>query len=509
MGLNVRVFDGAGGVGGTWWYNRYPGARVDAPSSPFYAYTFSEDLVNEWQWTETQTSQSSVLAYLEHFADRFDLRKDIRFQTWITDARFDEACNRWTVETDGGETAEAQFLICATGALFIANKPDYPGFEDFAGECYHTGRWPHDPVSFAGKRVGVIGTGSSGIQAIPEIAKEAAHVTVFQRTPQYSLPARNRPLTEEVLSDYRKDWAALRDSMYKRGGWPFKTTRRRADEHTPQERRAIYEELWEEGGIHLSINSFRGVLVNQELNEEVSQFVRDKISEIVKDPETAQKLLPDYLFGTKRLILDNGYFETYNRDNVSLVDLRQDPILSFGPSSVRTSQHEHPIDLLVLATGFDAVTGSMLNINPKGLGGVSLARKWEERFSTYLGATVPDFPNLFMIHGPSSPGVLYTMPLGGERTTAWIARCIRHMRDRELGSMNATDDAAARWDKEVNEMADQTLYPRTNSWYVGANIPGKPRQFLAHVRGSQYFERLNQVAEDGYEGFVFKGSQKT
>lgn len=506
LGLNVRVFDGAGGVGGTWWYNRYPGARVDAPSSPFYGYTFSDELVKEWDWTETQTSQASVLAYLEHFADRFDLRKDIQFETWISDARFDESSQQWTVETAAGDTATAQFLICATGALFIANKPDYLGFDDFAGECYHTGRWPHEPVSFAGKRVGVIGTGSSGIQAIPEIAKDAAHVTVFQRTPQYSLPARNKPLTTEALNQYRADWDELRDSMYKRGGWPFKTTKRRAADHTPEERRAIYEALWEEGGIHLSINSFRGVLVNKELNEEVSEFVRDKIRETVQDPETARKLLPEYLFGTKRLILDNGYFETYNRDNISLVDLRENPIESFNSTGIQTAESEHPIDMLVLATGFDAVTGSMLNINPKGIGGVSLAQKWEDRFNTYLGATIPDFPNMFLIHGPSSPGVLYTMPLGGERTTQWIADCIQHLRANGLGSISATDEAAAGWDKEVNDMADQTLYPQTNSWYVGANIPGKPRQFLAHVRGSQYFDRLQQIADAGYEGFVFKDS---
>jgi len=501
LGLNVRTFDGAGGVGGTWWYNRYPGARVDAPSSPFYAYTFSEDLVNEREWDETQTSQASVLAYLEHFADRFDLRKDIQFETWITGASYDERNQRWSVTTSEGQTVTAQFLICATGALFIANKPDYPGFDDFTGECYHTGRWPHEPVSFAGKRVAVIGTGSSGIQAIPEIAKDAQHVTVFQRTPQYSLPARNRPIEKEELSRYRENWKELRESMYRRGGWPFQTTRRKAAEHTWEERHAIYEEMWEEGGIHLSINSFRGVLVNKELNDEVSDFVRDKIRQMVRDPATAEKLLPDYHIGTKRLILDNGYFETYNRDNVSLVDLREDAIESFSPGSVQTKNAEHQIDMLVLATGFDAVTGSMLNINPQGVGGISLEQKWSERFDTYLGATIPGFPNLFMIHGPSSPGVLYTMPLGGERTVQWIGECVQYLKKNGLGSIDATDQASARWNEEINQMADQTLYPLTNSWYVGANIPGKPRQFLAHVRGSQFFDRLSEVASAGYEGF--------
>jgi len=504
MGLRVRAFDGAGGVGGTWWYNRYPGARVDAPSSPFYAYTFSQELVDEWEWTETQTPGPSVLAYLEHVAERFDLLEDIQFETWVTDARYDEAGQRWTIETDTGETASAQFLVCAVGALFVANMPDYPGINEFAGECFHTGRWPHEKVSFAGKRVGVIGTGSSGIQSIPEIAKEAEHVTVFQRTPQYALPARNRPLTRDEISRYREDWDDLRTSMRRRGGWPFKTNRRRASDHTPEERHAVYEELWEQGGIHLSINSYVGVLADEDLNGEVSEFVRSKIRSIVRDPETARKLMPDYHFATKRLILDNGYFETYNRDNVSLVDLREDPIEAFTPSSVRTKHGEHPIDMLVLATGFDAVSGSMLKLNPKGRGGLSLAQKWQARFDNYLGTTIAGFPNLFMIHGPGAPGVFFTMPLGGELTTAWIADCIRHVREKDLGAVEATEEAEASWDREINEIADRTLYPRTNSWYMGANIPGKPRQFLGHLRGSQYFDRLLEVAEAGYEGFAFE-----
>lgn len=501
MGLRVRAFDGAGGVGGTWWYNRYPGARVDAPSSPFYAYTFSQALVDEWEWTETQTSQASVLAYLEHVADRFDLRKDIQFETWVTDARYDEAGQRWTIETSTGETATAQFLICAVGALFVANMPDYPGIDDFAGECYHTGRWPHEPVSFVGKRVGVIGTGSSGIQSIPEIAAEAAHLTVFQRTPQFALPARNRPLAEDELAGFRSNWAELRESMRRRGGWPFKTNRRRAADYPPEERQAIYEALWEEGGIHLMINSFVGVLADEALNGEVSDFVRAKMREIVRAPATARKLMPDYHIGTKRMILDNGYFETYNRDNVTLVDLREDPIRSFSETSVITAEGEHPIDMLVLATGFDAVSGSMLNLNPKGRDGLSLEEKWGARFDNYLGATIAGFPNLFMIHGPGAPGVFFTMPLGGERTMDWIGGCISHLREQGLGAVEATTAAEADWDREINEIANRTLYPRTDSWYMGANVPGKPRQFLGHLRGSQYFDRLEEVAATGYAGF--------
>ncbi len=508
MGLSVRAFDGAGGVGGTWWHNRYPGARVDAPSSPFYAYTFSKELVDEWEWTETQTAGPDVLAYLEHVADRFDLRKDIQFNTRVDDARWDDATQRWTIETAQGEEASARFLICATGALFVANKPDYPGIDDFAGPVHHTGRWPHEPVSFEGKRVAVIGTGSSGVQAIPEIAKTADHVTVFQRTAQYALPARNRPLTAEELQAYRDDWVDLRGSMYHRGGWPFPTTRLKAWDHTPQERQARYEEMWAEGGMHLSINSYVGVMADEELNKEVGDFVRAKIHEIVDDPETARKLTPDYLFGTKRLILDNGYFETYNRDNVSLVDLRDDPITAFTATSVQTEHGEHPIDMLVLATGYDAVSGSMLQLNPQGRGGVRLDQKWDQRFDTYLGMTVSGFPNLFMIHGPQSPGVLYTMPLGGERHVAWIEGCIRHLDEHDLGTIEATENAEAAWDQEISDLANRTLYPRTNSWYTGANIPGKPRQFLAHPMGSRYFKRLDEIAADGFDGFVFEPAQQ-
>lgn len=503
MGLQVRVFDGAGGVGGTWWYNRYPGARVDAPSAPFYAYTFSKDLVDEWEWTETQSTSADVLRYVEHVADRFDLRKDIQFRTRITDARWDDTTQRWTVQTEHGDHASARFLICATGALFVANKPDYPGIDDFAGPVHHTGRWPHEPVSFEGKRVAVIGTGSSGVQAIPEIAKTAAHVTVFQRTAQYALPARNRPLTAEELQQYRDDWANLRESMIRRGGWPFTTSRLKASDYTPEERHARYEQLWNEGGIHLSINSYVGVMTDEALNAEIGDFVKAKIHEIVRDPDTARKLTPNYFFGTKRLILDNGYFETFNRDNVTLVDLREDPITRFTPTAIVTEHGEHAVDMLVLATGFDAVSGSMLQLNPHGRNGVRLSEQWDARFESYLGMAIAGFPNLFMIHGPQSPGVLYTMPLGAERHVAWIERCIRHLDEHRLGTIEATDDAAAAWDAEVSGIADRTLYPRTNSWYTGANIPGKPRQFLAHPMGSRYFDRLDEVADAGFPGFVF------
>ncbi len=504
MGLSVRAFDGASDVGGTWWYNRYPGARVDAPSSPFYAYTFSQDLVDEWVWPETQSTQADVLAYVEHVADKFDLRKDIQFDTFVSDARYDEDLQLWTIETDRGEQVTARFLICAVGALFVANKPDYIGIDDFAGDIHHTGRWPHDPVSFEGKRVGVIGTGSSGVQCIPEIAKTADHVTVFQRTPQFALPARNRPLLQEDLEQYREGWDELRTSMRRRGGWPFKVSKLRATDHSFEERQERYEEMWERGGMHLAINSFTGVYVDEELNDEIGEFVRGKIRGIVDDPETARKLMPSYAFGTKRLILDNGYFAAYNRDNVTLVDLRDDPIEAFTETGVHTANDDHPIDVLVLATGFDAVSGSMLKLNPKGRNGTPLKEKWAERFDNHLGMTIAGYPNLFMIHGPGAPGVFFTMPLGAELQTAWIESCIRHLDEAGLGAIEATEEAEASWDAEINGIANRTLYPRTNSWYMGANIPGKPRQFLGHLMGSQYFDRLTEVADGGFEGFVLE-----
>jgi len=504
LNLSVQGFDAAGDVGGTWWYNRYPGARVDAPSTPFYAYTFSQELVDEWDWSETQSSSDQVRAYLEHVTAKFDLRRSIQFDTWVEDAWFDEANQRWVIRTHTGDEFTARFLICAVGALFVAHKPDYPGIDEFAGPCYHTGRWPHEPVSFTGKRVGVIGTGSSGIQAIPEIAKEAAHVTVFQRTPQFALPARNRALVQGETAQYQENWDDHRHSMRRRGGWPFATAKLRASEATAEERQARFEEMWALGGINLLINSFAGAVVDPELNEEISEFVRDKIRNIVTDPAVAQKLMPDYHIGTKRMILDNGYFETYNRENVTLVDLRHEPITRFTQTEAKTSSGDYPLDMLVLATGYDAVSGSMLNLNPRGRDGVSLAKKWESRFTTNFGISVAGFPNLFMIHGPGSPGVFFSMPLGAELQVQWIGDSIRHLQEQGLATMETTIEAETAWDEEIQQIANGTLYPRTDSWYLGANIPGKPRQFLGHLRGSQYFDQLVEVAEQGFEGFVFK-----
>jgi cation diffusion facilitator CzcD-associated flavoprotein CzcO len=509
MGLSVRVYDGASDVGGTWWYNRYPGARVDGPGSPFYCYTFSEELMQEWDWEETQSEQSAVLAYLEHVADRFDLRRDIQFETWVEDARYDEAAQRWTVQTNTGVRASAPFLVCAVGALSTANMPDIPGIHGFAGGCYHTGRWPHEPVSFEGKRVAVIGTGSSGIQSIPEIAREAAHVTVLQRTPQYAFPAGNRPITPEEMAEARANWDAVRERMYaNQGGFPFHPNpSRSALEDTPEQRQALYEELWQRGGFGFFLNLYNDIAISEEANDTLADFVRAKIREIVRDPETAEKLMPDHFVMTKRPILDDGYFETFNRDNVTLVDLREDPIERFTPTSVVTRTGEHPIDMLVLATGFDAISGSMLRLNPKGRGGMSLKERWQDSFHNYLGLTIAGFPNLFMIHGPGSPGVFYNMPLGAERQMDWIGNCMRHLHEQGMGAVEPTTDSEEAWANEVTGIANATLFPRTDSWWTGANIPGKPRYFSAYLGGMLYYQRIADVAAGKYEGFAFEPAQ--
>ena len=505
MGLSVRVYDGAKDVGGTWSYNRYPGARVDGPGSPFYCYTFSEELMQEWDWEETQSEWSAVLAYLRHVADKLDLRRDIQFETWVRDARYDEATQRWTVETDAGARASAPFLICAVGALSTANVPNIPGIHDFAGERYHTGRWPHEPVSFVGKRVAVIGTGSSGVQSIPEIAKSAAHVTVLQRTPQYSAPANNRRLTAEEMAHARAEFAKIRAKMMAHpGGFPFDPNPRAVLEHTREQRRAIYEELWQRGGFRFFTDGYGDIATSEESNATLADFIRDKIRGIVHDPDTARKLMPEYYVITKRPILDDGYFEAFNRDNVRLIDLREDPIERFTRNSVVTRSGEHPIDMLVLATGFDAISGSMLRLDPKGRGGVRLKERWHDRFHNYLGMMIAGFPNLFMIHGPGSPGVLYNMPLGAERQIGWIGGFLRHLEKNGLGAAEPTTESEQAWSAEVAGIANATLFPRTNSWWTGANIEGKPRYFSAYLAGSIYYQRIAGLAAQGYAGFSFE-----
>jgi cation diffusion facilitator CzcD-associated flavoprotein CzcO/DNA-binding MarR family transcriptional regulator len=508
MGLRVRAYDAAGGVGGTWWWNRYPGARVDFLGGPLYCYTFSEDLAREWDWQETQPSQPEVLAYLNFVADRLKLRPDIQLNTRVESMTFDEATSGWDVSTSAGDSVQAQFVVCGVGALSAAAafRPEIAGIDDFAGELYHTGHWPQDtPVVFHGKRVGVIGTGSSGVQSVPAIAEEALDLTVFQRTPQFAVPARNRPLDPEVARKYRETWPDVRRQMLESAaGAPLafgSAPQKSALDDTPEERQRVYETAWQAGGAAL-LFCYNDILVNPESNQTLAEFVRRKIREVVADPAVAAKLMPGYYIGTKRFILDSGYFETFNRGNVHLVDLREDPIERVLPGGVRTSSGEHPLDMLVLATGYDAMTGALRTINPVGRRGIALTDKWADGAHTYLGVAVAGFPNLFMIQGPESPSVLYNMPLGAERQGDWVTETIRYARASGVKAIEATLDAEKAWGLQVAEIANYTLYPKTDSWYVGANIPGKPRKFSVHLDSVKYYQTLSEVADNGYEGFA-------
>ena len=504
LGLSVKVFDGAGGVGGTWWWNRYPGASVDIPSAPFYAFTFSEELAKEWSWTERQPGQPEVLAYLEYMANKFDLHKDIQFSTWINEAKFNERSAQWELKTASGEGVRAQFLILAVGTLSAANLPNISGIKDFAGECYHTGRWPHEPVSFGDKRVGVIGTGSSAVQAIPHIAKTAEHLTVFQRTPQYAVPARNGPIDQAYQQQIQSEWKEYRDFMLETvTGMPYPPAERSALDDTPEQRRKVYEELWQKGGFQVLFGGYNNLMTDEAANETISAFVRDKIRETVKDPQTCEKLLPNYMLGTKRLILDEAYFETYNRDNVTLVDLREDPIERITNHAVVTANDMYELDMLILATGYDAITGTLVKLNPCGRNGRDLKTVWQDSFTTYLGMMIPDMPNLFMINGPESPSVLHNMPLAGELQSDWVGRCIRAMGEQGFATIEPAPGMEVEWRKDTEEAAQHTLFSRGESWYTGANIAGKHRQFVVHMGGKAYFDKLTDVAQNDYRGFVF------
>jgi cation diffusion facilitator CzcD-associated flavoprotein CzcO len=504
LGLDAVVFEAGGGVGGTWYWNRYPGARCDSESY-YYSYSFSEELEQEWQWTSKYPAQPEILRYLEHVADRFDLHRDIELGTRVENATFDEATSRWVVRTDAGKVVSAQFLVSAVGCLSAANIPAIAGLERFRGEWFHTGRWPHAGVEFNGKRVGLIGTGSTGIQATPVIAAEADHLTVFQRTANYSVPARNGPLTSERAAEIKATYPAIRQHARSSfGGFPFDPSGRSALEHTAEERQAIYEELWREGGFKFLFGSFYDILINEEANTTAAEFIRSKIREIVRDPDLAEVLAPkDHPYGSKRPPIDSGYFATFNRDNVTLVDLRATPIEEITENGVRTTAAEHELDVIVFATGFDAMTGALLKIDIRGRDGLSLRDKWAAGPRTYLGLQVAGFPNLFTITGPGSPSVLSNMPVSIEQHVEWIAECISHVRQTGATTIEATAAAEEAWVDHVAEIAELTLFAKANSWYLGANIPGKKRVFMPYVGGvAMYRQRCDDVAAAGYEGFA-------
>ncbi|MXP65291.1 NAD(P)/FAD-dependent oxidoreductase [Roseomonas sp. M0104] len=503
LGLSVRVLEAGDDVGGTWYWNRYPGARCDSESY-YYSYSFSEALQQEWNWTERYPQHGEIRRYLGHVADRFDLRRDIRFNTRVAAAEYDEANNRWHVTTEGGERLSARFLITAVGCLSAANFPRIPGLEAFRGRWYHTGRWPQEDVDFTGQRVGLIGTGSTGIQATPVIAEKAAHLTVFQRTANYSIPARNGPMSAEELKAIKADYAAIREKgRTSINGHPFDVSEHSALDVTPEERLARYEAAWERGGLRFRA-AFRDLLTDKAANDTASDFIRAKIRSIVKDPEIAERLTPkDHPFATKRPPIDTEYFETFNRGNVTLVDIKASPIVGITPDGIRTSDADYPLDIIVFATGFDAMTGPLLAMDIRGREGQRLQESWAAGPRSYLGLQVAGFPNLFTITGPGSPSVLTNMPVAIEQHVEWITECIRTMRDEGLTRIEADPAAAERWVAHVNDAANATLLPLANSsWYLGANVPGKPRVFMPYAGGMANYARIcREVAEKGYEGF--------
>jgi cation diffusion facilitator CzcD-associated flavoprotein CzcO len=504
LGLSVQVVEQGDGVGGTWYWNRYPGARCDSESHVYW-YTFSPELMREWEWSERYPGQAEILRYLNFVADRLDLKRSIRFNTRVVAATYDEAANRWRVRTESGDTYAAKFLITAVGCLSTANVPKFPGLEDFAGDWYHTGQWPHDGVDFTGKTVGMIGTGSTGIQAAPVIAAQAKHLTVFQRTANYSVPARNIPLTAEFKQHVKDHASDIRDITRETiNGMGFRIEERLAAETPPEERETIYEAAWERGGLQFRA-VFQDMMIDKAANDTAADFVKRKIRSIVKDPTTAAVLSDiDHPYAAKRPPIDTDYFETYNRPNVTLVDLRGAPIERISRAGICTTKAEYPVDIIVFATGFDAMTGPMLRMDIRGRDGVALKDAWEAGPLTYLGLQVAGFPNLFTITGPGSPSVLCNMPVAIEQHADWITECIRHLNERGLERIEARADAMDKWVAEVNEMAHKTVLPLAkHSWYLGANIPGKPRVFMPYAGGMvRYRQICADVAARGYEGFM-------
>jgi cyclohexanone monooxygenase len=502
-GLSVHGFEAGTGVGGTWYWNRYPGARCDSESM-YYSYSFLTELEQEWPLTERYPGQPDILRYIEAAAARLDVARDFTFGVRVEGLTFDEEAGRWQVRTSDGTTVTAKYVVTAVGCLSSVNLPDYPGSDQFAGLTLYTARWPHEPVDLTGKRVGVIGTGASGIQSIPVIAEQAAHLTVFQRTPQFTIPAGNGPLDPQMVELWKANYQEWRRrGRLSAGGAPLPPAERRAAEATPEERRALYERCWSQGGPTILFGAFSDLLIDEWANSTAADFVRSKIDEIVTDPDVAEMLKPTgYPFATKRLPLDTNYYATYNRPNVTLVNLRSTPIEEITAGGVRTSEREHELDVLVYATGFDALTGPLLAMRIAGRGGVTLAERWADGPSTYLGLAVPGFPNLFTVTGPGSPSVLSNMPVSIEQHVEWIGDCIHYLEANGVVAAEASEEATASWTRHVQDEAAGTLFPKAASWYMGANVPGKPRLFLPYVGGLlKYRTACDEIAADGYKGF--------
>ena len=503
LGLRARVFEAGDGVGGTWYWNRYPGARCDIESME-YSYQFSDDLQQQWHWTERFAPQPEILKYANHVADRFDLRRDIRFGARVTAASYDEAAARWTVRTDRGDVATGQFVIMATGCLSSTNMPRFEGLDSFKGARYHTGEWPHEPVDFTGQRVGVIGTGSSAIQAIPIIAQQAKSLTVFQRTANYSVPARNAPLDPAYEARIKAEYAAFRarNSLMPAGfGSNYPRNEVSVFSATPEERQRAFDARWQRGGLGFN-GAFNDLMIDKAANDFAVRYVHERIREVVKDPAVAALLSPKQVLGCKRICVDTGYYETFNQPHVRLVDISQGGIESITPTGVNAAGQSFEFDSIVFATGFDAMTGTLMKMDIRGRNGLTLREAWSAGPRTYLGLNVAGFPNLFTISGPGSPSVLTNMIVSIEQHVNWIADCVGWLRQQGRRSIEAQPQAQDEWVGHVNGVANGTLYPTCNSWYLGANVPGKTRVFMPLLGFPPYVERCNEVVANGYEGFA-------
>jgi cation diffusion facilitator CzcD-associated flavoprotein CzcO/acetyl esterase/lipase len=506
-GFSVKVFDSADDVGGTWYWNRYPGARCDIPTTD-YTFSFDPALEHEWSWSEKYATQPEILDYLRFVADRYGLRSDIEFSTSVTSARWDPEAKRWSLSTDRGHQLSCRYYIMASGCLSVPKAPDIPGAAGFGGAVYFTSRWPHEGVDFTGQRVAVIGTGSSGIQSIPLIAEQASQVTVFQRTANFSIPAHNGPASADRLERLRQDRDEYRlAAKYSRGGIPVEPTDILGITATEEVRRQRFEAAWEQGELFGILGVFADQGLNPASNEIVAEMIREKIRSVVTDPEVAETLCPkDHYFGTKRPCLDTGYFETFNAPHVRLVDLRKQPITSITANGIDTADDSSRFDAIVYATGFDAMTGALVGVDVAGTDGLSLKEKWVGGPSTYLGLMTVGFPNLFMITGPGSPSVLSNMAVSIEQHVDWVAGCLNDMRDQGFETIEPTQLAEAAWNQHVQDCAAITLHPTANSWYMGANVPGKPRVFLPYIGGVDAYRRAcDDVVAQGYLGFRLTG----
>jgi cyclohexanone monooxygenase len=504
LGFTARVYEAGGGVGGTWYWNRYPGARCDVESMQ-YSFSFSEELDQEWDWSERYATQPEILAYANHVADRFELRRHIVFNRRVTAATFDETTKRWRIQTDHGDRVTAKFCVMAVGCLSATNHPTFKGRQNFPGPIYHTGEWPHEGVDFTGLRVGVIGTGSSAIQSIPIIAQQASALTVFQRTANYSVPAWNEQLTAEYRRAVKADYHTLRAKARARPtGFYFLFNMQPALEATEEERERQYEEFWKRGGLPF-LGAYGDLLFDKAANDTIADFARRKIRSIVKDPTTAELLCPDNVFGCKRLCVDSGYFETYNLPHVKLVDLSKTPIERFTAQGIEVNGTEYPLDAIICATGFAAMTGSLDRIRITGRSGRTLAEKWRAGPRAYLGMASAGFPNLFTITGPGSPSVLASMIQAIEQHVDWMVDCMAHMRDIGAATVEPLETYEDEWIEHVNDVSKVSLRSTCSSWYVGANIPGRPRVFMPYIGGFPiYVQKCNEVMTNGFEGFVME-----